>query len=73
LGVRVNGVYEVYEGCIVALKLIAWSGAEFEDFTLSGADKGRDAGIIFISDKAVGCARDLVCRDSSCEQRSYKL
>jgi hypothetical protein len=31
VGIRVNGIYEVYEGCIVAVDLVAWSGAEFED------------------------------------------
>jgi hypothetical protein len=61
VGVGVNGVYELYEGWIVALDLVAWSGAEFEDFALSGADKGGDTGGVFIGDKAVGCARDLVC------------
>jgi hypothetical protein len=56
VGVGVNGVYEVYEGWIVAVDLVAWSGAEFEDFALSGADKGGDTGGVFIGDKAVGCA-----------------
>jgi hypothetical protein len=60
VGVGVNGVYELYEGWIVALDLVAWSGAEFEDFALSGADKGGDTGGVFICDKAIGCARDLV-------------
>jgi hypothetical protein len=41
--------------------LIAWSGTEFEDFALSGTDKGGDTGGVFIGDKAVACARDLVC------------
>jgi hypothetical protein len=62
VGVRVNGVYEVYEGWIVAVDLVTWSGAEFEDFALSGADKGGDRGGVFIGDKAIGCARELVCR-----------
>jgi hypothetical protein len=62
VGVRVNGVYKVYEGWIVAVDLVAWSGAEFEDFALSGADKGGDSGGVFIGDKAIGCARELVCR-----------
>ena len=62
MGVGVNGVYEVYEGWIVAVDLVAWSGAEFEDFALSGADKGGDRGGVFIGDKVVGCARELVCR-----------
>ena len=61
MGVGVNGVYELYEGWIVALDLVAWSGAEFEDFALSGADKGGDTGGVFKGDKTVGCARDLVC------------
>ena len=61
MGVGVNGVYELYEGWIVALDLVAWSGAEFEDFALRGADKGGDTSGVFIGDKAVGCARDLVC------------
>jgi hypothetical protein len=58
--VGVNGVYEVYEGWIVALQLIAWSRPEFEDFALSGVDKRLDNGGIFKGDKAVGCARELV-------------
>jgi hypothetical protein len=62
VGVGVNGVYEVYKGWIVAVDLVAWSGPEFEDFALSGADKGGDRGGVFISDKAVGCARELVCK-----------
>ena len=62
MGIGVNGVYEVYEGWIVAVDLVAWSGAEFEDFALSGADKGGDRGGVFIGDKAVGCALELVCR-----------
>jgi len=61
VGVGVNGVYELYEGLIVALDLVAWSGAEFEDCALGGAEKGGDAGGVFKGDKAVGCARDLVC------------
>ena len=44
------------------MDLVAWSGAEFEDFALSGADKGGDRGGVFIGDKAVGCALELVCR-----------
>ena len=44
------------------MDLVAWSGAEFEDFALSGADKGGDRSSVFIGDKAVGCARELVCR-----------
>ena len=62
MGVRVNGVYEVYEVGIVAVDLVARSGTEFEDFPLSGADEGGDRGSVFIVDKAVGCARELVCR-----------
>jgi hypothetical protein len=61
VGVGVNGVYELYKGWIVALDLVAWSGAEFEDFALSRTNKGGDTGGVFIGDKAVGCARDLVC------------
>jgi hypothetical protein len=62
VGAGFNGVYEVYEGWIVAVDLVAWSGAEFEDFALSGADKGGDRGGVFIGDKAVSCARELVYR-----------
>ena len=62
MGVRVNSVYKVYEGWIVAVDLVAWSGAEFENFALSGADKGGDRGGVFVGNKAVGCARELVCR-----------
>jgi hypothetical protein len=62
VGVGVNGAYEVYEGWIVAVDLVACSGAEFKDFALSGADKGGNSGGVFIGDKAVGCARGLVCR-----------
>jgi hypothetical protein len=62
VGVGVNGVYEVYEGWIVAVDLVAWSGAEFENFALSGANKGGDRSGVFIGDKAVGCAPNLVCR-----------
>jgi len=61
MGVGVNGVYELYEGWVVALDLVAWSGAEFEDFAVSGADKGRDTGGVFKGDKAVSCPRNLVC------------
>jgi hypothetical protein len=61
VGIGVNSVYEVYEGWIVALDLVAWSGAELEDFAVSGADKGGDTGGVFIGNKAVGCARELVC------------
>jgi hypothetical protein len=43
--------------------LVAWSGAKFEDFALSGADEGGDRGGVFIGNKAVGCARELVCRE----------
>lgn len=62
MGVGVNGVNEVYEGWIVAVDLVAWSRAEFEDFALSGADKGGYRGVVFIGYKVVGCARELVCR-----------
>jgi hypothetical protein len=62
VGVGVNGIYEVYEGWIIAVDLVAWSRPEFEDFALSGADKGGDRGGVFIGDKAVGCARELVCK-----------
>jgi hypothetical protein len=55
VGVRVNGVYEVYEGWIEAVDLVPWSGAELEDFALSGVDKRRDRSSVFIGDKAVGC------------------
>ena len=58
MGVGVNGVYEVYEGLIVAVDLVAWSGAEFEDFALSGADKRGDRCSVFIGDKAVGCTKE---------------
>jgi hypothetical protein len=58
--VGVNGVYEVHEGCIVALDLVAWSRAEFEDFPFRRADKGGDTGGIFKGDKAAGCARESV-------------
>lgn len=60
MGVGFNGVYELYEGWIVAVDLVAWSGAEFKDFALSGADKGGDRSSVFIGDKAVGCAQELV-------------
>jgi hypothetical protein len=56
VGVGVNGVNEVYEGWIVAMDLVAWSRAEFEDFALSGADKGGYRGVVFIGYKVVGCA-----------------
>jgi hypothetical protein len=55
--VGVNGVYEVYEGWIIAMELVAWAGAEIEDLALSGANKGRDTGRVFIGDEAVGCER----------------
>jgi hypothetical protein len=55
------------------VNLVAWSGAEFEDFALSEADKGGDRGGVFIGDKAVGCARELVCRELGSGQGSYKL
>lgn len=73
MGVWVNGVYEVYEGWIVALDLVAWSRAEFENFALSGADKGGDSGGVFIGDKAGGCARELVCRGLGRGPGRYKL
>ena len=53
--VGINGVYEVDDGWIVALELVAWSRAEFEDFASSGVDQGLDTGCVFIRDKAVGC------------------
>jgi hypothetical protein len=56
VGVGVNGIYEVYEGWIVAVGLVAWSGAEFENFALSGVDKGGDNGGVFIGDESVGWA-----------------
>jgi hypothetical protein len=56
VGVSVNSVYEVYEVGIVAVDLVTWSGAEFKNFTLSGADEGGDRGGVFIGDKAIGCA-----------------
>ena len=56
MGIGVNGVYEVYEGWIVALDLVAWSGAELEDFALSGADEGWDTSGVFKGYKAIGCA-----------------
>jgi hypothetical protein len=62
MGVRVNGVYEVYEGLVVAVDLVAWSGAEFENFALSGLDERRDNGGVFKGDEAVGWACELVCR-----------
>jgi hypothetical protein len=62
VGIGVNSVYEVYKGWIVALDLVAWSRAKLEDFALSGADKRRDTGGIFIGDKTVGYARELVYR-----------
>lgn len=62
MGVRVNGVYEVYERRIIAVDLVAWSRAEFKDFSSSGADKRRDTGVVFISDKAAGFARESVGR-----------
>jgi hypothetical protein len=49
--VGVNGVYEVYEGRIIVMDLVAWSRAEFENFSLSGADEGGDNGGIFIGDE----------------------
>jgi hypothetical protein len=54
VGVGVNGVYKFYAGWIVAVDLVAWSGAEFENFTLSGVDEGGDNGGTFIGDEAVG-------------------
>ena len=56
MGIGVNGVYEVYEGWIIALDLVAWSRAELKDFALSGANKGGDTGGVFKGNKAVGCA-----------------
>ena len=44
MGVGFNSVYEVYEGWIVAVDLVAWSRDQFEDFALSGVDKGGDTG-----------------------------
>lgn len=44
VGVGVNGVYEVYKGWIVAVNLVAWSRAEFENFALSRVDEGGDNG-----------------------------
>jgi hypothetical protein len=53
--------------------LVAWSGAEFEDFALSGANKGWDRGGVFMGDKAVGYARKLLFRGLGGGQGSYKL
>jgi len=41
--------------------LVAWSRAEFEDFALSGAEKGGDTGGVFKGDKAVGIYDEEVC------------
>jgi hypothetical protein len=71
--VGVDGVYEVYDGWVIAVELIAWAGAEIENFALSGADKGRDAGGVFIGDEAVGCARALVYRELNRGQGTYRL
>jgi hypothetical protein len=62
VGIGVNGVYKVYEGWIIALDLVAWSGAELKDFALSRADKGGDTGGVFKGNKAVSYARELVYR-----------
>ncbi len=73
MGVGVNGVYVLYEGWIVALDLVARSGAQFEDFASSGADKGGNTGGVFKGDKAACCARELVCSWLGREQEIYKL
>jgi hypothetical protein len=44
------------------MDLVAWSGAELEDFTMSGTDKRGNTGGVFKGDKAVGCARELAWR-----------
>jgi hypothetical protein len=71
--VGVNGVYEVYERWIVAMELVAWAGAEIENFALSGADEGRDTGGVFIGDETVGCERELVYRELNWGQGTYRL
>jgi hypothetical protein len=60
LGVGVDGVYDVYEGWIVAVNLVAWSGAQFKNLAFSSADEGGDTSGVFIGDKALGCARESV-------------
>lgn len=42
------------------MDLVAWSRDQFEDFALSGVDKGGDTGGGFIGDKVVGCAQELL-------------
>lgn len=56
VSVGVNAVYEVYEGWIEAVDLVAGSRAEFEDFALSSADKGGNNSGVFIGDKTIGWA-----------------
>jgi hypothetical protein len=68
----VNGVYEVYEGWIVAVDLVAWPRAEFEDLAVSGADEGGDTGVVFIGDEAAGWARELACMGLDQGQGRYK-
>ena len=45
--VGINSVYVFYEGGTVAVDLVAWSGAEFEDPALSGAEQRGDNGVVF--------------------------
>ena len=70
--VGVNGVYEVYEGWIIAMELVAWAGAKIEDLAFSGANKGRDTGRVFIGDEAAGWARELACMGFDQGEGGYK-
>lgn len=51
--VRFNGVYKVHERWVVAVDLIAWARAEFENFAVGRADEGRNSGGVFKGDEAV--------------------
>ena len=59
---RFNAVYVFYKRGIEAMQLIPRSGAELENLAMGGADERGDAGGVFVGDKAVGCARDLLLR-----------
>lgn len=54
LWVRVHGIDEVYLSLVVALELVAWSRAEFEDFPLRGPDEGGNNSGILKGDETIG-------------------
>ena len=58
-GIRVNGVYEVYQGLVEAVDLIAGSRAELENFALSDLDERGDRAGVFICDEAAGCGTSV--------------